>query len=81
MTKPENIIEQLRESIDKMGVTRYRIAKATGIPQSVLSRFVNTKAAMTMENFAIVCDFLGLRLEPTGKPKFSPAPKRKRKGK
>jgi hypothetical protein len=84
VAKPENIIEQLREQLrksDDMGVTRYRIAKETGIEQSILSRFVRTKAAMSMDAFARLCDYLGLRLAPTGKKKFTPAPRHKPKGK
>jgi len=32
--------EQLREAIEKAGVSRYELSKATGVSQSTLSKFI-----------------------------------------
>ena len=80
MKRPSNIIEQLRTLLSDPPVTRYRISKDTGIEQAVLSRFVRSNCAMSMAAFSTLCDYLGLRLEPTGNPQFKPQSKPKRKG-
>ena len=68
MSKPRNVIEQLRQTILDADVSRYRIAKDTGLDRSMLHRFVHTDAAMRMDSFSILCDYFGLRLERTAKP-------------
>ena len=58
------VSEQLRKAVEKSGQTRYAIAKATGIPASVLSRFVASGAGLRSQNLDRLCAHLGLMLVP-----------------
>lgn len=40
MVRMKTISDQLRAAIDGCGLTRYRIAQLTGVPESTLSRFM-----------------------------------------
>lgn len=65
--------QQLLDAIERSGLSRYAISKATGIPQSQLSRFVHGQEGLSIESINSICELLGLRL-------VGPA-KRKPKGK
>jgi DNA transposition AAA+ family ATPase len=39
--QPKNLTDQLRQAIDDSGLTRYEIAKQTGIDESALAKFYN----------------------------------------
>ncbi len=54
--------EQLRKAVQDCGQTRYAISKETGIPASVLSRFVASGAGLRSQNLDRLCDHLGLTL-------------------
>lgn len=56
----------LRKSIESCGVTRYRIAKETGIGQSVLSRFMTGKTSLSLDAVDTLAAFMGLELVPRG---------------
>lgn len=56
------VTEQLREAVRGCGQTRYAISKATGVPASVLSRFVASGRGLRSENIDRLCDYLGLVL-------------------
>lgn len=56
------IVEQLRHAIANCGESEYAIAKATGISQSVLNRFVSGKRGISLETAATLCLYLNLRL-------------------
>ncbi len=58
------VSEQLRKAVEKCGQTRYAIAKETGIPASVLSRFVASGAGLRSQNLDRLCAHLGLVLVP-----------------
>ncbi len=58
------VSEQLRNAVKASGQTRYAIAKATGIPASVLSRFVASGAGLRSHNLDRLCAHLGLVLVP-----------------
>ena len=58
------VTEQLRRAVEQSGQTRYAISKATGIPASVLSRFVAGGRGLRSENIDRLCDYLGLVLVP-----------------
>ena len=53
----ENIAKAIRES----GKSRYRIAKDTGIDNTVLFRIVNG-GSCSIETANILCEYLGLEL-------------------
>jgi hypothetical protein len=54
--------DQLRAAVENAEETRYRISKATGISESILSRFVRGDAGLSMESTDLLCAHLGLRL-------------------
>jgi hypothetical protein len=49
-------------AIDHSGLTRYAIAKATGIHQSQLSRFMVGERGLSIEGIEKICDLIGARL-------------------
>lgn len=52
------------------GKTRYRISQETGIPESILSRFVNAKAGLSLANIDLLCECIGARVVfDVGEPK------------
>lgn len=56
------VTEKLRQAVERCGQTRYAISKETGIPASVLSRFVASGAGLRSENIDKLCTYLGLTL-------------------
>lgn len=62
------VTDVLRRNVEKCGQSRYAISKATGIPASVLSRFVASGRGLRSENIDKLCAHLGLILTTkTGK--------------
>jgi hypothetical protein len=59
----ETVTDQLRRAVEECGQTRYAISKATGIPASVLSRFVAAGRGLRSENIDLLCAHLGLMLK------------------
>lgn len=76
MKKPKPFSDQLREAIDASGMTRYAICKATGIPQSVMSRFMAGTNGISMESVDLICSTIQARLVTDHEPK----PPQPRKG-
>lgn len=62
MTIMDTVTEQLRRAVERCGQSRYAISKATGIPASVLSRFVAGGRGLRSENIDRLCNYLGLVL-------------------
>lgn len=62
MAKKERFSDQLRRAVETSDKTRYRISRETGIAQSILSRFVNQGAGLSMESVDKLVDCLALRL-------------------
>lgn len=60
-TKHKSISDQLRQVIDDSGLSRYQIAKETGIDESALCKFYNGQRGLSME----ALDALGRVLELT----------------
>jgi transcriptional regulator with XRE-family HTH domain len=55
--------EQLRDAIQKAGVSRYEIAKATGVSQSTLSKFVlGTRPGISFAALDKLGEYLGLEI-------------------
>jgi transcriptional regulator with XRE-family HTH domain len=68
--KPTNDIEeQLRQAILGAGMSRFRLARLSGVAEAVLSRFVNRKRGVTMETGARLARVLGLTLKRGSRPK------------
>lgn len=55
------VSETLRRELERCGQTRYAVSKATGIPESVLSRFTHGQP-LRGANFDKLADYLGLVL-------------------
>jgi transcriptional regulator with XRE-family HTH domain len=62
MPKKLPLSEQVRKAIDAAGVTRYRIAKETGISESALSRFMSGERELSLPSVDRLADYLGLSL-------------------
>ena len=80
MATKQPISDQLREAIRECGKTRYRISLETDISESILSRFVNRGAGLSLANIDILCKCIGARLEwdaPASKPAKRKTAKRK----
>ena len=62
MATNSRLSDQLRKAILQSDKTRYRISIETGIAQSILSRFINQDAGLSLENVDRICDCIGARL-------------------
>jgi len=63
--KPPTIDEQLREAIENSGQTRYAIAKAAGVAQPIVDRFVSGERDLRLATAAKLAQALGLTLTKT----------------
>ena len=62
------LTDQLRQAIDDSGLTRYRIAKETGISESALSQFYNGHRGLSMDALNAIGEYLQLRITLGRKP-------------
>jgi transcriptional regulator with XRE-family HTH domain len=68
-TKRTNLLtDQLRQAIDDSGLTRYQIAKATGIDESALAKFYNGQRGLSMDALNALGAFLQLTIILGRKP-------------
>ena len=56
------ILDDIREAIETSGESRYAIAKATGLSQTTLSRFVNGERGLSVDALETLADHLGLEV-------------------
>jgi plasmid maintenance system antidote protein VapI len=62
-SKPQpTMTELLRAAIGQSGLTRYRIAKDTGIDEAALMRFVRGETSLRLDRADVLADYLGLKL-------------------
>ena len=66
--RAKTLTDQIRQAIDDSGLTRYRIAKETGIDESALAKFYNGHRGLSMEALNALGEFLGLRIISRRKP-------------
>lgn len=66
--KPNPLSDQLRSAIRDSGMSCYAVAKAIGLDQSVMSRFMAGKSGLSVETIDKLGMLLGLRLVATKKP-------------
>lgn len=59
-----SVTATLRAALERCGQSRYAVSKATGIPESTLSRFVAGMKPLRGENIDKLADYLGLALQP-----------------
>jgi transcriptional regulator with XRE-family HTH domain len=62
------LTDQLRQAIDDSGLTRYQIAKATGIDESALAKFYNGRRGLSMDALDALGEFLRLTITLGRKP-------------
>jgi transcriptional regulator with XRE-family HTH domain len=62
------LTDQLRRAIDDSGLTRYRIAKATGIDESALAKFYNGRRGLSMDALNALGEYLQLTITLGRKP-------------
>jgi len=60
--KRPTLTEALRAAIDESGVTRYRIAKETGLQEASLSRFMSGETSLRLDKADAIAEYLGLEL-------------------
>jgi transcriptional regulator with XRE-family HTH domain len=60
--QPSKLSDQMRQAIDRSGLTRYRIAKETGIDESALAKFYNGRAGLSMESLNALGECLKLTI-------------------
>jgi transcriptional regulator with XRE-family HTH domain len=58
----KTIIDQLRDALKASKESQLSIARETGISQPQLSRFASDRRSLTLENAAVLADYLKLRL-------------------
>jgi transcriptional regulator with XRE-family HTH domain len=64
-SKPQSTLtDVLRAAIERSGLTRYRIAKETGIPEGNLGRFLRGEMSIRLDKADRIAAYLGLRLTP-----------------
>jgi transcriptional regulator with XRE-family HTH domain len=56
------LTDQLRQAIDDSGLTRYQIAKSTGIDESALAKFYNGRRGLSMDALNALGTYLRLRI-------------------
>jgi hypothetical protein len=66
--RPTKLTDQLRQAIDDCGLTRYEIAKQTGIDESALAKFYNGHRGLSMEAMNALGEFLQLKITLGRKP-------------
>jgi transcriptional regulator with XRE-family HTH domain len=62
------LTDQLRQAIDDCGLTRYEIAKQTGIDESAFAKFYNGHRGLSMEALNALAEFLQLTITLGRKP-------------
>lgn len=62
------VSDQIRQAIDDSGLTRYRIARETGISESTLSLFCNGQRGLPMRTLDTLGEFLELKVTLGRKP-------------
>ena len=62
------LTDQLRQAIDDSGLTRYQIAKGTGIDESALAKFYNGRRGLSMDALNALGEYLQLTIALGRKP-------------
>ncbi len=65
---PPTLSDQLRQAVQQCALSRYRIAKETGVSQSVLSLFCSGKRGLSLKAIDVLVSLLDLELKPRKRP-------------
>ena len=60
--QPLKLSDEIRQAVDASGLSRYRIAKALGIAESTMSRFMSGKGGLSMEYLDDLAALLDLHI-------------------
>ncbi len=60
--KQRDLGEQIREAIADSGMSRFKLAKRSGVPYSGVHRFVGGQRGLTLDTASKLCEVLGLEL-------------------
>ncbi len=66
--RSKKLTDQIRQAIDDSGLTRYQIAKETGIDESALAKFYNGHRGLSMEALNALGEYLELTIVSRRKP-------------
>ena len=58
----QQLSDQLRQAIEKSGLSRYAVCKACDIDQGSMSRFMAGQVGLSLDTIDRIGDFLGLDL-------------------
>ena len=58
----QSITEAVRKAIEESALTRYEIAKRSGVSQSSLSRFARGETTLSLESIEKLAPVLGVRI-------------------
>jgi helix-turn-helix protein len=67
--KPIDLGAQLREAFRRSGLTRFALAKQSGVPYSGIHRFVAGERDISLSTASRLCDVLGVEFRPTDREK------------
>jgi transcriptional regulator with XRE-family HTH domain len=67
--KRVSLADQLREAIKGCGLTHYRIAKESGVQQTILSRFATAERNVQLDTAEKLAAYFGMTLTPPQPPK------------
>ena len=67
--RSKKMTDQVRQAMDDSGLTRYRIARDTGIDESTLAKFYHGTRGLSLDNLDLLCEYLSLRIVMDRKPK------------
>ena len=67
MSKCKNIEQELKRAVLGSAMSRYEIAKKSGLSQAQLSYFVNDKRSLTLPAAAKLAQLFNLELRPMNK--------------
>lgn len=67
MASAASFSESLRRLIERSGLSRYEIARQSGVSESSLSRFLSGERGLTTDSVDRLAAFLGLSLTVTRK--------------
>ncbi|MCC6127391.1 MAG: helix-turn-helix transcriptional regulator [Pirellulales bacterium] len=54
--------DEIRAAIENCGITRYRIAKDTGIDAAVLCRFIHGQVGLSMDSLDKLAEYIGFHI-------------------
>jgi transcriptional regulator with XRE-family HTH domain len=62
MSSKQSFSDQFRAAVLNADESRYRISKATGVSESILSRFVRGESGLSMDYMDRIASHLGLQV-------------------